>query len=121
MKNFREIASAELSLSHLATGRTKVDTQALIGKELTIVAFDFANITDEGEEKVFPIILFKEMPANYYCGGFMLSKLCSAWAAEYDGDIESASNDLGASGGVAVRFKATRTKTGNNLTTIEII
>ena len=121
MKNFREIASAELSLSPLATGRAKVDTQDLIGKELTIVAFDFATIIDEGTEKTFPILLFKEMPDKYYCGGILLSKLCSAWAAEYGGDIESASNDLGASGGVAVRFKATRTKSGNNLTTIEVV
>lgn len=121
MKNFREIATSELSISQLAAGRTKINTQDLIGKELTIVAFDFASITDEGEEKAFPVILFKELPANYYCGGFMLQKLCSAWAAEYDGDIESASNDLGQSGGVVVRFKATRTKTGNNLTTIEVV
>ena len=119
--NFKKIASEELSLSPLMTGKEQVKTQELIGKELTIVAFDFATITDKGEEKTFPVIIFKELPDNYYNGGTLLMKLVIAWSAAFDGDVEKASDELGRSGGVAVRFRETKTKSGNNLTSIDVL
>lgn len=120
--DFRAIAQQELSLSPLMTGREQIKTDDLIGKELTISEFDFATITDEhGEEKTFPVVLFTELPTVYYNGGALLNKLCMAWTAEFDGDILEASQSLRESGGVKVRFKATRTKRGNNLTTLEVL
>lgn len=119
--NFKDIAQSELSLSQLMNGRFQIKTHDIVGKILTIEAFDFATITVNGEDKVFPVILFAELPDNYYNGGNLLSKLCARWAAEYDGDVEQASADLKASGGVRVRFKETKTKSGNNLTSVEVI
>lgn len=120
--NFKKIATEELTLSELMVGREQVKTEELTGyDQLTIVAFDFATITDKGEEKVFPVILFKELPENYYNGGTLLNKLCIAWAAAFDGDCEEASKELMLSGGVPVHFKETKTKSGNNLTSIEIL
>lgn len=122
LNKFQRIAQEELSLSPLMTGRDQLKTEDLIGKTVTITAFDFATITDQnGEEKTFPVLLLKEYKDKYYNGGALLSKLCKAWAAEYDGDIEAASDDLAAAGGVQLRFRATRTKGGNNLTAIDVL
>ena len=120
MVNFREIASRTLSLSELMTGREQLKTEQLVGQEVTIIAFDFATITDKGEEKTFPVVIFKEYPEHYYNGGALLSKLCAAWTAEC-GDIETASQALEESGGVKIRFRATKTKSGNNLTSIDVL
>lgn len=121
MTNFKALAQQELSMSVLMAGREQLKTDDIIGKELTIIAFDMAVITDHGEEKIFPVILFKEMPDHYYNGGTLLKKLCDVWAAEYGGDYTGASEDLEKSGGVKVRFKASKTKGGNNLTTIDVL
>lgn len=119
--SFREIAAKTLSLSDLMAGREKVTTDELIGKTVTVTEFDFATITDRGEEKTFPVLLFKELPDKYYCGGTLLAKMCMAWAAEYDGDVAAASNALADEGGVQIRFTAGKTKSGNNLTNITVL
>lgn len=118
--NFKEIAQSELSLSILMNGRDQIKTDDIVGREMTIEAFDFASITDKGEEKTFPVILFKEEPSKYYNGGNLLMKLCMAWAAAFDGDCTEASNELKNSGGCKVKFTATKTKAGNNLTKVEV-
>lgn len=120
-KSFREIAVNELSLSPLMAGRDQIKTDDLIGKTVTVEAFDFATITDKGVEKTFPVLLLAEYPDNYYNGGTLLSKLCAAWAAEFDGDVVAASEALNEEGGVKLKFTATKTKSGNNLTAIDVI
>jgi len=119
--NFKKIAQDELSLSPLMAGRDQLKTEDLIGQTVTVVAFDFATITDKGVEKTFPVLLLKEYPNHYYNGGTLLSKLCRCWAEAYDGDIEMASSDLAAEGGVQLRFTATKTKSGNNLTAVDVV
>lgn len=121
MKNFRDIAVKTLSLSELMAGREQLKTEELIGKTVTIVAFDFATITDKGEEKTFPVVLFKEYSDHYYNGGTLLMKLCMAWAAEFDGDVDAASDALAAEGGVQIKFRSTKTKSGNNLTSVDVV
>ena len=121
MKDFRKIAISELSLSPLMAGRNQIKTDDLIGQEVTVMEFDFATITDKGEEKTFPVMILKEYPDSYYNGGILLSKLCAAWASEYEGDCEAASEDLKKSGGVKLRFTSTRTKSGNNLTSVSVV
>lgn len=121
MKNFKEIAVKELSLSPLMAGREQIKTEDLIGEEVTVTRFDFATINDKGTEKTFPVLLLEEYPDSYYNGGTLLMKLCIAWAAAYDGDVEAASKDLDESGGVKLRFSATKTKSGNNLTSVEVV
>lgn len=118
---FRDIAVKELSLSPLMAGRDQLKTEDLIGQTVTVYAFDFATITDKGQEKTFPVLLLKEHPDHYYNGGALLSKLCMAWAAEYEGDVEAASEALSAEGGVQLRFTATKTKSGNNLTAVDVL
>ena len=119
--NFKKMAQDELSLSPLMAGRDQIKTEDLIGQTVTVTGFDFATITDKGVEKTFPVLLLKEYPDRYYNGGTLLSKLCRCWAEAYDGDIEEASDDLAAEGGVQLRFTATKTKSGNNLTAVDVV
>lgn len=119
--NFKKMAQDELSLSPLMAGRDQIKTEDLIGQTVTVTGFDFATITDKGVEKTFPVLLLKEYPDRYYNGGALLSKLCRCWAEAYDGDIEAASADLEAEGGVQLRFTATKTKSGNNLTAVDVV
>lgn len=119
--NFKKMAQDELSLSPLMAGRDQIKTEDLVGQTVTVTGFDFAIITDKGVEKTFPVLLLKEYPDRYYNGGALLSKLCRCWADAYDGDIEAASADLEAEGGVQLRFTATKTKSGNNLTAVDVV
>ena len=119
--NFKKMAQDELSLSPLMAGRDQIKTDDLIGQTVTATGFDFATITDTGVEKTFPVLLLKEYPDRYYNGGALLSKLCRCWAEAYDGDIEAASDDLAAEGGVQLKFTATKTKSGNNLTAVDVV
>ena len=96
-------------------------TRALDGQQEKHNPADFATITDKGEQKTFPVLLLKEYPDKYYNGGALLMKLCMAWASEYDGDVEAASADLEKSGGVQIKFRATKTKSGNNLTSVDVV
>lgn len=121
MSKFREIAAKTLSLSDLMAGREKMTTEDLIGKTVTCVEFDFATINDKGTEKIFPVLIFAEYPDKYYTGGTLLNKMCQAWVAEYDGDVSAASNALSDEGGVKIRFSSGKTKSGNNLTNIDVL
>lgn len=119
--DFRAVAINELTLSPLMVNREKISTEELIGETVTIVAFDFANITDKGEDKTYPIMIFAEYPDRYYNGGTLLLKLCAAWTAAAGGDVETASDALKKQGGVKIRFRSTKTKSGNNLTSVDVV
>ena len=119
--NFKELAQKELSLSPLMSGREQLKSEEINGKTLTLREFDFVSIVDHGTEKVYPVCIFDEYPDRYYNGGMLLYKLCNAFAAEFGGDVEAASNALFESGGVTLRFKNAKTRNGNNITTIEAV
>lgn len=119
--NFKAIAQNELTLSHLMNGRTQVKTDEIVGKELTIEEFDIVNAVIDGKSAIFPVVVFTELPANYYNGGALLQKMVEAWTNACGGDVETASNAFKKEGGVKVKFTNTKTKSGNNLTGIEII
>ena len=120
MKSFKEMATRQLSLSPLMAGRTQLRTPDIIGKELTLIKFDFASMVKNGQEKAFPVMVFAEYPDSYYNGGTVLSNLCSAWANEFGGDIEAASDALEAEGGVKLRM-TTAYSNGNPYTKVEIV
>lgn len=127
---FRKIAQDSTVLCQLMSGREKLDTQDVIGKKLTITAFDFAPKFDKNGQPIvdestglvdqYAVITFKEMPDKYYNCGIVFTKVCKAWMDGYDTPAE-ASEDLAGEGGVMVEFIATKTKAGNNLVSVEII
>lgn len=128
--NFKQSAQESTLLCKLMQGREKLDTSDVIGKELTIIGFDFApkfdqqgnRVIDEmtGEQDEFGVVIFKEVE-GYYCVGTVFTKVCKVWASAYDGDADAASVDLARSGGVKVRFSEGKTKRGNNLVNVEIL
>lgn len=128
--NFKASAQESTLLSKIMSNRTKLETAEVLDKELTVIGFDFApkfdqagnRIADEnGEMDTFAVIVFAEHPDRYYCAGAVFSKVCKNWAAAFSGDAEAASSALSKAGGVKVRFTESRTKKGNNLTSVEIL
>ena len=120
MANFKKIAQDVLTLSPLMSGRVQKKTEDIIGIPVTLIAFDFAEITDKGIKKSFPVFLMAEFPDCYLNGGTLLMKMAQAWAAEFP-SVEDASEALGAEGGVRIMARSGSTKSGNNLTTIDIL
>ena len=128
--NFKQSAQESTLLCKLMQGREKLETSDVVGKELTIIGFDFApkfdqqgnRVIDEmtGEQDEFGVVIFKEIE-GYYGVGTVFTKVCKVWAAAYDGDADAASVDLARSGGVKVRFSEGKTKRGNNLVNVEIL
>lgn len=121
--NFKAAASKELSLSPLMENREKIETDELYNKELTVIAFDFITTKDpkDGMDKTYPVVNFEELPDKFYLGGALLAKVFQVWAAEFDGDFEECSNALAESGGVKFRFVKGKTRSGNNITKIEVV
>lgn len=121
--NFKQAASKELSLSPLMEGREKVESEDLYGKELTVIAFDFITTKDpkDGQDKTYPVVNFEELPDKFYLGGALLSKVFQVWSAEFDGDFEECSAALAESGGVKFRFSRAKTRSGNNITKVEVV
>lgn len=128
--NFKQVAQENTLLSAIMVGREKLETDDVINRDLTIVAFDFAPKFDQagnriidsntGEVDEFGVVVFKEMPDKYYCVGAVFTKVCKAWAAAFN-NAEEASAALAEEGGVRVRFTPSKTKKGNNLTAVEIL
>lgn len=128
--NFKKVAQENTLLSAIMVGREKLETEDILGKELTIIGFDFAPKFDQhgmpvadpstGEVDTFGVVVFAEYPDKYYCVGAVFTKVCHAWAAGFDSPQE-ASEALAAEGGVRVRFTASKTKKGNNLTAVDIL
>lgn len=127
--NFKKVAQENTLLSAIMVGKEKLETEDILDKELTIVGFDFApkfdqqgkTVADEnGEVDTFGVVVFAEHPDKYYCVGAVFTKVCHAWAAGF-ASAQEASAALAAEGGVRVKFSASKTKKGNNLTAVEIL
>lgn len=115
---FKATAQSELSLSWVMEGREKLTTEEVsTGEALTVDEFDIADL----DGKKFGVVHFVEYPDRYYNGGKVLTKLCSAWAGLFDGDTHAASTALAKQGGVQLVFKTGKTKSGNNVTTMEVL
>lgn len=130
MSKFKKIAQDATVLCKLQSGRTKLETEDVVGKTFTVTAFDFAPkfdknggpiIDDEtGLVETYGVLVFEEEPEKYYNVGIVFTKVCRAWMEGYD-TAEEASADLAAEGGVQVKFTMGKTKGGNNLVNVEII
>lgn len=131
MFDFKKAAQENTVLCAIMAGKKKLDTRDVVGRELTVIGFDFAPKYDEkkgefiinpatGEPDTYGVVVFAEHPDSYYSVGTVFTKVCRAWAAGYD-TAEEASADLVEYGGVKVMFTQTKAKNGNNLTTVQIL
>lgn len=117
---FTTIAHKATSLSELMEGRDKIgvdDVMAQYPDGVTIIGFDIITTNLNN----YPIIVFAEDKTKYMNGGAILGNICEEWAKAYEGDIDAASKALNAVGGVHVKFSKSRTKSGNNITLVDII
>ena len=126
MFSFKKIAQETVSLSRLHAGRQQLDTNEIVGQTLTVDEFDLARMVDSktNEEKIFAVLTFKEKPGFYYNGGFVLTRIIETFAAQFDGDVEAASEAYNMNADndpVMVRATETKTKNNNNLVSIEIL
>ena len=120
--DFRKVAQSTLSLSELMAGREKLNTKDIVNKDLTIVNFDLATTeTEDGDDSTFAVVLFEEFPDKYYNGGTVLTKLVTAWANLFNGDVDEAAAAFLETGGVKVRFKEGKTRRNREVITIEVL
>ena len=120
---FAEIARKECILSAIMDGKAKISTEEVIKKYpngITIIGFDVISLDNGEDNNMFPVIVFKENPAECFFGGTVLTKIVTEWV-EVCGDVESANNELAESGGVRIKMTAGKTKAGKNITKIDII
>ena len=119
---FASMAKEATTLCEIMNGKTKIDTDDLLGKEITVTAFDFIELKDKsGELNEFAVICFKEDPEAFFFAGTVLTKICKAWAKEFDGSAEEASAELASDGGVVIKMTAGKTKNGRRITNVEIL
>lgn len=117
--NFKGAAQKAILPSSIMMNKRKLETDEIINKELTIIAFDFAPKSDKyGQVDVFGIVVFAEIPECYYCVGSVFTKACKAWAVPFSSPAE-ASAALEREGGVKVKFKHSRI--GDNFIDVEIL
>lgn len=116
---FSQLAKDSLTLSDLHNGRTQIDTDDIIGEELTVVDFDLIQ-TDDATYATF---VFAEHEDRYYNGGLILTKMVNAFVGEFGG-VEAARDAYatGDNGVLRIRLSAGKSaKTKNNLTLVEVL
>lgn len=117
---FIGIARKATTLSPIMAGKEKIQMDELIDKYpegVTVTGFDIINTNTD----TFPVFVFKEDDSKFAFGGTILHNILDDFVAYYDGDIEKTSNELANSGGVKLKFYKSRTKTGNNVTLVDVI
>lgn len=114
---FLKIAQRATTISPLMDGREKLDTDsvAAVGEPVTINAFD---LTTDSEGERFGIYTVVEYPEHFLFAGKILTEIFTAWAEEFDGDIETASQMLWEEGGVKMTLKKQPTKDGKRTVTV---
>lgn len=127
MGHFAQIAKQETTMCRLFVNRTKLKTEDVINRELTIIDFDFAPDIDEngkivyvqttGEVSTHGVIVFAEMSDKFYHVGSIFTKICRSWMTGFD-SAEDAGRALQAEGGVRVRFFP---QPGRRYTNVEIL
>lgn len=119
MNKFEELAKKETTLSELMVGR-KLDTEEIIDMfpdGATIIACDMVTT----EDAHYSVVHFSEVMGAFYTGGIVLTNIVDAWIKEYNGDMSLLNHDLRESGGVKIKLTAKKTKSGKNVTSIEVV
>lgn len=118
--NFKELAVQATTLSHLMNDRVKVSTDEIISQYpdgITIEEFDSIMTSNDN----YYVATFKEDDKAYLNCGTVLSKVFDNFVKAFDGDITGASDTLKAEGGIKVKLTKSRTRGGNNITTVTVV
>lgn len=119
MNKFTETAKEALGGCKLMQNRTKITTEDMIKfypNGFTVTGFDFLTKSD-GDG--YAVMIFAEDNTKYFNCGALATKVATAWANAYDGDIETASAELAACGGAKFKMSTKKTKTGKTITAFD--
>lgn len=122
MKDFRNLAKRQTTLSAVMVDREKVKTEDLIVSYpdgLTIIAFDY--VISKKSKGSYPVFNIAEDPTIFCNGGTVLDRIFKEFVDACDGDIEAASDELRRQGGLKVILGKGTTKSGDELITVEVI
>lgn len=126
MFDFREQAKNATVISDLMEGRDKikvsdiVDDEVLKG-EIILTDFDIINtVNDKGEAISYPVFTYKEDDSKFFNGGYVLNKIVNMWIDKFDGNVDSCREAFRASGGLAIKMSAGKTKNSHNIINVEI-
>ena len=122
MRDFRELAKKETSLSDVMTDRTKVTSDDLIEAYpdgFNIIAFDY--VQSKKSKGKYPVFNIEEDPTIFCNASTILTRIFDEFVSECDGDVDLASNELRRQGGLSVKLGRGRTKAGDELITVEVI
>ena len=117
---FTNIAAKATRLSDLMVGRDKITTEELIANYpdgFTINEFDVITV----DADTFPVFTIKEDKYKFAFGGAVLSNIIDEWVKQFDGSISDTSEALKQAGGVRIKFIKSRTKSGNQVTLVEVM
>lgn len=116
---FGSLAKDSLTLSELHNGREQIDTDDILGEELTVVDFDLIETSDA----TYATFVFDEYPDRYYNGGLILTKMVNTFIEEFGGlDKARDAYASGENGVLRIMLSAGKSaKTKNNLTLVEVL
>lgn len=115
--SLRDKAKAKLTFSfgHLnCEGMTKLETEDILGKPVTIVDFDWSK-PDRENGTSYPVIIFKEYDNCFYFGGLVLADLL----ADIGGD-DDAMQEL-TKDGLPIKLSMVKGKNKREYAKVEII
>lgn len=113
MINFKKIAQAQTTISEVMQGRQKVNKTDGI---FNIIDFD---IVGNREGEAYAVCAISD--TEFINGGFVLTKIFGAIVEECDGNIAMAREEFAKAGGLEVKLKREKTKSGRDITTVEVL
>lgn len=114
---FGRMLAEKHSLSRLCVNREKLETDDVIGEQLTIEDCDLAqDVTIGGELKTFSVYTFREYPGRFMYGGLKLTQICPDIL-----EIAEQENSSVADLGIQIILKAVRTKSNNDFIDVQFI
>lgn len=111
--NFKKIAQRETVLSEIMESRQKVEKKDGI---VTIVDFDIVSNKD-GE--AYAVCAIND--TEFINGGTILTNIFTSIVREFNGDIEQARAEYAKSEKLKVKLTKTKTKSGRDLTKVEVL
>ena len=122
--NFKARAKEATTLSDLMKEREKIKVGELISDKTlqgTVTITDFDLVAGGRDGATYPIFIYKEDDSKFFSGGYILNKIVNDWIEGHEGDIHATREDFRNSGGVKIKLGRGETKSGNNITTVEIL
>lgn len=112
----------EFNVPEVMLDRRKLETDEILGHDLTIENFDLCNFVDPDTKVPFaaPVLNFEEHPGCYYRGGQSLKKFVETIVNAYDGDIDTAVSEFSAEK-IRIRLVKLRTRSGNDFYNVQVL